>query len=115
MTYLITFSCYGSHIHGDPQGSVDRSHNHYGAPLVAPHPERLAAELQLMDQSSYEMNDSRREAVLQAILERSHHRGWQLLAAHVRSNHVHVVLEGDDEPEVMMTQLKSAASRRLKT
>jgi REP element-mobilizing transposase RayT len=59
------------------------------------------------------MEHSRREAVLQAILDRSHDRGWQLLAAHVRSNHVHVVLDGDDKPEVMMTQLKSAASRRL--
>jgi REP element-mobilizing transposase RayT len=66
-----------------------------------------------MEQRAYQLDDPRRQSVLEAILERSRDRGWQILAAHVRSNHVHVVVEGDDEPELMMTQLKSAASRRL--
>ena len=113
MTYLITFSCYGSHIHGDPQGSVDRSHNHYGGPLVAPNPSRREAEVQLMDQCAYQLDDARRQLVLEAILERSRERAWHVLAAHVRSNHVHVVVEGDEAPELMMTQFKSAASRHL--
>jgi len=26
LTYLITFSCYGSHLHGSENGSVDRDH-----------------------------------------------------------------------------------------
>jgi REP element-mobilizing transposase RayT len=66
-----------------------------------------------MEQRAYQLDDPRRQSVLEAILERSRDRGWQVLAAHVRSNHVHAVVEGDDEPELMMTQLKSAASRRL--
>jgi REP element-mobilizing transposase RayT len=69
--------------------------------------------MQLMDQPHYQLDNPRRQSVLQAILKRSRDRGWQVLAAHVRSNHVHVVVEGDDEPELMMTQLKSAASRHL--
>jgi REP element-mobilizing transposase RayT len=66
-----------------------------------------------MYQPSYQLDNHRREPVLEAILERSRDRGWQVLAAHVRSNHVHVVVEGDDKPELMLTQLKAAASRRL--
>jgi REP element-mobilizing transposase RayT len=66
-----------------------------------------------MDQPGYQLDNPRRQPVLEAMLERSHDRGWQLLAAQVRSNNVHVVVEGDGEPELMMTQLKSAASRRL--
>jgi REP element-mobilizing transposase RayT len=66
-----------------------------------------------MDQTQYHLDHPRRQLVLQAILERSRDRDWQVLAAHVRSNHVHVVVEGDDEPELMMTQFKAAASRRL--
>src|SRR2546423_10186376 len=27
LTYLITFACYGCHLHGDPAGSIDRKHN----------------------------------------------------------------------------------------
>jgi REP element-mobilizing transposase RayT len=29
------------------------------------------------------------------------HRGWNLLAAHVRSNHVHVIVEAEIRPERM--------------
>jgi REP element-mobilizing transposase RayT len=113
VTYLITFSCYGSHNQGDPQGSVDRSHNRYGGPLVASNPKRRTAEIGLMDQPPYQLDHPRREAVMEAILSRSQDRGWCVLSAHVRSNHVHVVIDGDDESELVMTHLKSAASRRL--
>jgi len=27
MRYLITFACYGAHIHGEEAGSVDQCHN----------------------------------------------------------------------------------------
>jgi hypothetical protein len=37
--YLITFRCHGTWLHGDKRGSVDRSHNRYGSPLL-PYNER---------------------------------------------------------------------------
>jgi REP element-mobilizing transposase RayT len=113
MTYFITFACHGSHMHGSADGSVDRRHNLYGSRLVEPNPRRLATELNLMDQPPYEMDAPRREAVLDAIIDRGHQVDWHLLAIHVRSNHVHVIVEARDTPEFVMTQLKSAASRRL--
>jgi hypothetical protein len=33
VTYLITFSCYGCHLHGSESGSVDREHSARGAPI----------------------------------------------------------------------------------
>jgi REP element-mobilizing transposase RayT len=59
------------------------------------------------------MDESRRRAVLSAILTRCSNRGWKLLAAHVRSNHVHIVVEAEAKPERVMNDLKSFASRRL--
>ena len=46
---------------------------------------------------------------------RSHcaHRGWGLLAAHVRSNHVHAVVEAEVRPEKIMNEFKAYASREL--
>ena len=41
------------------------------------------------------------------------HRDWNLLAAHVRSNHVHVVVEAEIRPERIMNEFKSYASREL--
>ena len=41
------------------------------------------------------------------------HRGWNLLAAHVRTNHVHVIVEAEVQPEKVMNDFKAYASRAL--
>jgi hypothetical protein len=43
-----------------------------------------------MEQPPYGMDRRRREAVRTALLKRCTDRGWNLLAAHVRSKHVHL-------------------------
>ena len=99
VTYLITFACYGCHLHGDESGSVDGAHNLPGSRMLETHPKRVLAERQLMRQLPYNMDQKRRDAVLAAILERCKDREWSLLAGHVRTNHVHVVVEADARPE----------------
>ena len=66
-----------------------------------------------MDQAPYGMDQSRREAVLAAVVERCSDSGWILPAAHVRTNHLHLVVEADVRPERIMNDLKSYASRCL--
>jgi REP element-mobilizing transposase RayT len=56
---------------------------------------------------------ARREAVLSAILDRCTERGWYLHAAHIRTTHVHIVIEADPHPDRVMNDLKSYASRCL--
>ena len=85
MTYLITFACYGCHLHGDESGSVDREHNLPGCRLVAGDLKRVSTERGNMDQSPYSMDGKRREAVLGSLLDHCSHRNWSVLAAHVRS------------------------------
>jgi REP element-mobilizing transposase RayT len=111
--YLITFACYGCHLHGDESGSVDRKHNLPGSRMMEADAKRVLAERELMDQPPYEMDRIRREAVLAALLERCTERKWSLLAAHVRTNHVHIVVEADARPERIMNDVKSYASRCL--
>ena len=76
-------------------------------------PERVSSERRLMDQPPYELDRDRRWAVLGAIQDVCSHRGWGLLAAHVRTNHVHAVVEAEARPEKVMNDFKSYASRRL--
>ena len=102
MIYLITFACYGAHLHGDESGSVDRKHNLPGGRMLGAEPTRLAAEAHLMTQPTYPMDQPRREVVLASIVERCAERGWSLLAAHVRENHVHVVVGAEIAPERIM-------------
>jgi REP element-mobilizing transposase RayT len=66
-----------------------------------------------MDQPPYGLDRSRREAVLAAMRKRCADRHWNLLAAHVRTNHVHLVVETGARPERIMNDLKSYASRYL--
>jgi REP element-mobilizing transposase RayT len=113
MRYFITFACYGVHLHGDEFGSVDRTHNIYGGLLAEASPERVAVMRQQMDQTPYFMDRQRRMTVLNALREVCLHRGWSLWAAHVRTNHVHVVVEAEVHPEKVMNAFKSYASRGL--
>ena len=113
MIYLITFTCYGSHLHGSESGSVDREHNAPGNPILEFDPTRDAAERELMDQAPYYLDQIRRGAVLEVIQEVCTYRDWRLLAAHVRSNHVHTVVEAEIPPERVMGDFKAYASRRL--
>jgi REP element-mobilizing transposase RayT len=113
MRYFITFTCYGAHLHGDEPGSVDRSHNVPGSRLAEPNPERAAVKREQMDQAPYLLDQSRRATVLGAIREVCLHRGWGLWAAHVRTNHVHAVVEAAVRPERVMNAFKAYASRRL--
>ena len=84
-----------------------------GTPVLEEDWARAAREEQRMDQPPYHMDPIRRDAVLKAIQEVCGHRGWTLLAAHVRSNHVHTVVEAEAEPERVMNDFKAYASRRL--
>ena len=36
LAYLITFRCYGTWLHGDKRGSIDRFHNAHKSPHIKP-------------------------------------------------------------------------------
>lgn len=113
MNYLITFVCYGCHLHGDESGSVDRLHHMPRSPLIEPDQKRVSTEKRQMDQPPYGMDGCRREAVLAAMVERCSERSWTLRAAHVRSNHVHLAIDAGIRPDKVMNDLKAYASRCL--
>ena len=113
LRYFITFTCYGARLHGDESGSVDRHHNLVGNRLLEPDVQRVMAERRAMLQSPYVLNATDRVIVLAAIQNHCAYRGWNLAAAHVRSNHVHAIVEAEAPPERIMNEFKSYASREL--
>ena len=66
-----------------------------------------------MKQPPYLLNRESQAIVLEALQKVCLHRGWNLLATHVRTNHVHVVVEAEVRPEKIMNDFKSYASREL--
>jgi REP element-mobilizing transposase RayT len=113
LAYFITFSTYGAWLPGSAKGSVDRGHKEFSTPYLNADAERENDARNLMTQPAYSMSAAERDIVCRAIVELSEDRGWQLLAAHVRSNHVHVVVKADRDPGRLMSDLKGRASRDL--
>jgi len=116
LAYFITFSTYGTWLHGTAKGmgSVDRKHNQYGQPFVAPDAQRMEEARDKMKQPVYTMNNPAERAVVRdAIVDLCRQRNWQLLALHVRTNHVHVVVTVDGDPGRVMSDMKARASREL--
>src|SRR6185437_15572039 len=111
MTYFLTCTCYGVHLHGDESGSVDRRHNLLG--VLESNPDRIIRERRAMKDQPYEMDANRRKIVLKTFLEVCAYRGWKLLAAHIRRNHIHAIIDAEARPEKVMNDLKAYASRAL--
>ena len=113
--YLITFRCYGTWLHGDARGSVDRSHNRYGSRYLPHSDRRRNRNLQLLKSHPSILNAGQRKSVDLAIREVCVNREWGLLALNVRTNHLHAVVSiGAIEPRRALNALKAYATKRMR-
>lgn len=109
LAYLLTWTTYGSWLHGDERGWVQS-----GQPgIQAPDSERRANVCVRMTEHAVILNDSQRLLMEKTIREVCQFRHWTLHAVNVRSNHVHIVLSTELPPEQVLSQLKAWCSRRL--
>ncbi|MFN0172627.1 MAG: transposase [Bryobacteraceae bacterium] len=108
MTYLLTFASYGTRLHGDAKGSFDRRQGpvHENAAWES-------FERSLLREHPFELDADRRVIVLEAIQEVAAYRNWRLVAVHVRSTHVHAIVDTDTTPPKAIGDFKAYASRRL--
>ena len=92
---------------------MDRRHNLFGGRLPQPNAAQEAQARDKMRQPPYRLDATRRAIVLSSLKDVCRHRHWILLAAHVRTNHVHIVVGANQSPEQVMTTFKAYASRAL--
>lgn len=114
IAYFLTFTTYGTWLHGDPRGSVDRDHNVFGTRLAAANFMREAKNREAMRDPEFVLTAKAREVVDASIRRTCQVRGWTLHAVNVRSNHVHVVVSSGDTAEKTMNDLKAWATRALR-
>jgi REP element-mobilizing transposase RayT len=115
LAYLITFRCYGSWLHGDARGSVDRMHNRYKSAYAPANNNRSRHNQGMLKCAPVILDLSRRNAIVKAIRETCLHREWTLLALNVRTNHVHVVVSiGEKRAELALNAFKANATRQMK-
>jgi REP element-mobilizing transposase RayT len=114
LAYFITFRTYGTWLHGDRRGSVDRFHNVYGTPRAPPNKLREKYMRSLMKRSPVRLNVRQRKVVERSIREACKSRKWILWAKNARTNHVHIVVTADCKGEKARTILKAEATRTLR-
>jgi REP element-mobilizing transposase RayT len=113
LAYFISFRCYGTWLHGDERGSVDRSHNIYGTPMLRPDEKRRQEMRSTMKRDPVELTAILRSAVEEGVRETCDKRGWALRAINVRTNHVHCVVTAEGKPELVMNAFKANATRMM--
>ena len=113
--YLITFRCYGTWLHGDERGTVDRRwYNRLGAPMIKPDREMVERKTSLMKGDAFLLGAQERQIVDAAIREVCAVRGYGLFALNVRTNHVHIATGNSGKPERMMDSFKAYSTRALR-
>ena len=113
--YLITFRCYGTWLHGEERGSVDRRwYNRYGTPKIKADAEKVARKANLMKSEPFLLGIEERKVVEDAIREVCNVRGYGLFAINVRTNHAHLVVGNGGKPERMMDSFKAYATKALR-
>ena len=112
--YLITFRTYGTWLHGDPRGSVDRFHNTYGTSKLPPSPLRQQYERRLMKADPVRLDAPRRAAVQRSLGETCTKRKWKLWVSSVRTNHVHSVVTAPCSSLTVLSGLKARATRAMR-
>jgi len=113
LAYFISFTCYGTWLHGDERGSVDCTQNAYGSDFLPSDNEAQAQIRSAMKDPPYLLDEAHRRVVLCAIVELAKTKEWELFAIHVRSNHVHIVVRSKQSIERAMNDCKAVASRDL--
>ncbi len=113
LAFFITFTCHGTWLNGDERGSVDEGHNAFATPVLPADSDRHARAESALVTSPYLLDEPRRRIALSAIREICGRKGWALHAAHVRTNHIHLIVSASGSPERVMNDVKAAISRRL--
>lgn len=122
--WFLTWTTYGTWLPGDPRGSVTsvkvgpgqrHRQNQLGTPFASAMPGLRSHATQLAHGPPIFLIVEQAEQVLMQFHETSAHRDWLLIATAIMRNHIHVEVgvPGDPDPEVMLRDYKSYASRQL--
>ena len=115
IAYLITFRCYGTWLHGDERGSINRFKNKYQTPYLEANQIWENQNKAKLKSEAVTLNARQREIVEKTIREVCEFRKWNLFAVNVRTNHVHAVAAiGNHSADSALNAFKAYSTRKLK-
>jgi REP element-mobilizing transposase RayT len=114
LAYFISFRTYGTWLHGDKRGSIDRLNNRYRSPYIAVDEKWRDYNEQLLKAKPLILRAKHRKSVGAAIRETCNIRRWLLQALSVRTNHIHTVVSANRKAGLVLNAFKANATRRLR-
>jgi REP element-mobilizing transposase RayT len=113
--YMLTFHSYGTWLHGDQRGAIDRKgHNVPGTPMLPSNTALMKSEKSLLKQPPVKFTLSQRKSIDHTIREVIAWNKWSLHAINVRTEHIHLIVSTSISPESVMNSLKSWCTRRMR-
>ena len=114
LAYFISFRAYGTWLHGDKRGSIDRFNNRYRAPYIQPSEKWQNYNEQRLRSEPLTLKARHRKSIEGAIRETCNIRKWLLHAINVRTNHVHTVVWANRRAGLVLNAFKANATRQLR-
>jgi REP element-mobilizing transposase RayT len=114
LAYFISFRTYGTWLHGDKRGSIDRFHNAYRSPYIKQIEKWHHYNEQRLKAKPFILKANERRCVEAAIRETCNFRKWLLQAINVRTNHIHTVVSANRKAGLVLNAFKANATRRLR-
>ena len=114
LAYLISFRSYGTWLHGDKRGAIDRFHNRHGTPYLPRSETWQHHNHKQLKTHPLILGPRERGAVNRAVRETCETRRWVLHACNVRTNHVHAVVTANRPADLVLNALKANATRQLR-
>jgi REP element-mobilizing transposase RayT len=121
--WLLTWRTYGTWLPGIP-GFVSEFRDGLGQKVLMNTPGEPSAEEQpnlveyvkdIMDEDAVTLDVIQAESIAEQLRETAHFRRWNLLVIAVMTNHVHLVVgvQDDPDPERLLADFKAWCTRKL--
>jgi REP element-mobilizing transposase RayT len=118
LAFHITFGTYGTRLHGDPRGTVDRSMNRPGDPIIGRDDDWQRFERSRLRFDPIVLSRAQMVFAEQAVPPICERGGWQLWTTAAGPDHIHVVLtptpdvDGEGIRRIFKRWLGQALSQR---
>ena len=110
--YFITTTTYGTWLHGDERKSVVVKKGYPRQIEQDNHFHRY--QQNHLKYPPVTFDAQQRQIVLDTLLQHCRLKAWRLYAAHIRTTHVHLVVQSDHAVEKVTSDLKAWCTRRLR-
>jgi REP element-mobilizing transposase RayT len=106
LAYHITFGTYGTRLHGDPRGTVDRSRNRPGDPIIGADPDRWLHEFELLRFPPIFLTVEQQQFIEATIPKICARGGWTYIICSAGDDHVHSMLSAAADGAAVRKWLK---------